>query len=101
MNKIETLKAEIKAIEADLPQDTTADDYHKRLYEILVVAFFKAKDIIELYDDVNPVIEEPVDDGALVAANLIISDQGLEIEECKKVILELSTKLTNILAIVV
>jgi len=52
MNQIDKLKAEIKEIE-----DNIDTDDKELLYDVLIIAFFKAKDIIELYDEANPVQE--------------------------------------------
>ena len=55
MNKIDKLKQEIADIENSVDSESTKGD----LYDTLVVAYFKAKDIIELYSDVNVVGEVP------------------------------------------
>lgn len=49
MNRINKLKEEIAEIEASIPAEATKEE----LYDLLVTAYFKAKDIIELYDEKN------------------------------------------------
>jgi uncharacterized coiled-coil DUF342 family protein len=51
MNQIDKLKKEIEEIEQSVDSESSKAD----LYDTLVVAYFKAKDIIELYSGVNPV----------------------------------------------
>jgi hypothetical protein len=53
MNAIEQLKKEIKEIEANIPPEASKEE----LYDVLVQAFFKAKDIIELYDDKDIMVD--------------------------------------------
>jgi len=55
MEQINKLKKEIGDLENSVDESMSKEE----LYDILVVAFFKAKDIIEMYDDVNPIIEKP------------------------------------------
>ena len=54
MDKITQLTQEIEALETQAGA-LQVDDYEE-LYKILVVAYFKAKDINELHADVNPVL---------------------------------------------
>jgi len=53
MNKIQQLKDEIIEIENNLDEEATKEE----LYDILVKAYFKAKDIIELYDNSETIID--------------------------------------------
>ena len=53
MNKIQQLKNEITRIENNLDGEATKEE----LYDILVKAYFKAKDIIELYDNAEAIID--------------------------------------------
>ena len=58
MNQIDKLKAEIAELENSV--DSTMSK--EVMYDVLVQAFFKAKDIIELYKDVNPVEQDCPED---------------------------------------
>lgn len=56
MNKIDQLTKEIEELEEQA--GTIEDTNYEALYSVLVTAYFKAKDIIELQKDLNPVIDE-------------------------------------------
>ena len=53
MNKIEQLKNEIIEIENNIDREASKEE----LYDVLVRAYYKAKDIIELYDNIELVID--------------------------------------------
>ena len=53
MNKIEQLKNEIIEIENNIDREASKEE----LYDVLVKAYYKAKDIIELYDNIELVID--------------------------------------------
>lgn len=53
MNKIEQLKNEIIEIENNIDREASKEE----LYDVLVKAYYKAKDIIELYDNMELVID--------------------------------------------
>ena len=64
MNKINELKQKITAIEDEAAAlDPAKENYYEDLYNLLKVAYFHAKDIIELTSTMNP----PVEDNSLEA----------------------------------
>ena len=56
MNKIEQLTLEIEALEEQASKLKGTD--YEALYPVLVTSFFKAKDIIELQKEINPIIDK-------------------------------------------
>ena len=79
MPKITQLMAEIVAIEASIPADASKAD----LYELLVQAYYKAMDVIELQRSSSPIIPEAstVEFQALKADYAITS---VQLELCQK-----------------
>lgn len=94
MNQIETLTTQIAALEQEASQlDEGTDDYYEQLYKLLSVAYFAAKDIIELQ---APDVPLTVDKGLEAALN----DAEEALAEAKKVIIEQQSKIVAILKIV-
>jgi len=81
MNKIDQLKADIVEIEENIDTEDKS-----LLYDILIIAYFKAKDIIELYDEANPV--QQVDDTS--------SETAEELVRAKETITSLGEKVADI-----
>lgn len=98
MDKINQLKHDINEIEDEAGQLDPKD--YETLYKLLATAYFKAKDIIELHDEMNPIATEPVDDSALVEANVQIIELTAYKEEAAQVIIDLQSKITQVLKIV-
>jgi len=71
MNVITKLKEEIQAIEDQAGQLDEKD--YEALYKLLAVAYFKAKDVIELLEGENPII----DDSAALKEELIQANQEI------------------------
>ena len=71
MNKIIELKQDIEVIEENAGHLDEKD--YEALYKLLAVAYFKAKDIIELQEGANPM----VDDSVALKAELLEASQEI------------------------
>jgi len=108
MDKINELKQIITDIEAEASQlDPTKDGYYESLYNLLSVAYFASKDIIVLQEGNVAVVEDKGleaslhdTEGQLAVANVSIETLQTEVDETKKVIIELQSKIVNVLKIV-
>jgi len=105
MSAIEKLYAEINKIEEEAGQLDPTD--YEALYKLLASAYFKSKDINEYYYGGNEQVQTPPDDSEVVALKeqvrvLEAYKDGAELSEVehKKVILELSAKLNQVLKVV-
>ena len=87
MNQIDKLKAEIAELENSV--DSTMSK--EVMYDVLVQAFFKAKDIIELYKDVNPVEQDCPED---VSTELAVVN--VELKSAQQSMHEFSNNLTDV-----
>ena len=81
MDKIQQLQKEIKTLEEQAGEMDVHD--YEGLYKILVVAYFKQKDITELMQEVNPV-QNPEMVAELAAAKDLIKAQLEEISSMDK-----------------
>jgi DNA repair ATPase RecN len=101
MNQIDKLTTEIEAIE--LQAGTMDPSDFEGLYKLLAQAYFKAKDIIELSKDINPIIDTSPQElqEAKEAYNLASTQAEIyknEVTKYKQFAMEIESKINEALA---